>query len=107
MLLILGIAVYLLLQIDLGIWLSKRISDETDYIVAGRNLGYGLTMFGAFGNFGGEKAALTSPALGTLVPILDDHFVSFISYPYFTGCLLAFAGYVIVGFWERLASGND
>ena len=48
MLIILGIFGYLLLQVLLGIWLSRGISSETDYVIAGRKLGYTLTTFGIF-----------------------------------------------------------
>ena len=37
-----GILAYLLVQFGIGIYVSRRIKTESDYIVAGRRLGYGL-----------------------------------------------------------------
>jgi len=60
---VIGIFIYLGFQILLGIWLSKKIATESDYLVAGRKLGFGLTTFGVFAIwFAAEGVLSTSGA---------------------------------------------
>ena len=50
-----AIAIYLLLQFGLGLWVSRRISTESDYLVAGRRLGYSLATFSLFATWFGAE----------------------------------------------------
>jgi Na+/proline symporter len=60
-----------------------------------------LYFFSFKGNWGGKKAALTAITLGTLVPLIGEYVVDFISYPYLTGFVSALVGYIVVGWFER------
>ena len=42
---LLAIAAYMVLQFGIGVWVSRRIQSESDYLLAGRNLGLGLATF--------------------------------------------------------------
>src|SRR5688500_19697477 len=46
---------YMLLQLGIGVWISRRIRTESDYLIAGRKLGYTLATFSIFATrFGAE-----------------------------------------------------
>jgi Na+/proline symporter len=51
---------YVLIQFLIGAWVSRRISSESDYILAGRRLGPGLTMFSVFATYFGAEAIVAS-----------------------------------------------
>jgi Na+/proline symporter len=49
---------YLLLQFGIGIWASRRIATEDDYLVAGRKLGYPLGIFSIFATWFGAETCI-------------------------------------------------
>ncbi len=53
-----AIAFYLLVQFGIGIWASKRIATEDDYLVAGRKLGYPLATFSIFATWFGAETCI-------------------------------------------------
>jgi SSS family transporter len=55
---LLGIAVYVLAQLAIGVWVSRRIRTEDDYLVAGRSLGYGLAIFTIFATWFGAETCI-------------------------------------------------
>ena len=55
-----GMLAYVLVQFLIGAWVSRRISSESDYILAGRRLGPGLTMFSVFATYFGAEAIVAS-----------------------------------------------
>lgn len=60
--LLLAILAYIASQIAIGIWYSRRIASESDYILAGRSLGPGLVAFSVFATFFGSEAVTASAA---------------------------------------------
>lgn len=54
--LLVGIVGYLAIQLAIGIVVSRRISTETDYILAGRSLGLGLGSFSIFATWFGAES---------------------------------------------------
>ena len=42
---LLAILAYVLAQLGIGWWVARHIRTEDDYLVAGRNMGYGLAIF--------------------------------------------------------------
>ena len=54
------IALYLVVQFGIGIWVSRRIRTEADYILAGRNLGYLLATFSIFATWFGAETIVGS-----------------------------------------------
>jgi Na+/proline symporter len=58
--LLLAIVVYVLAQFAIGTWVSRRMTNETDYILAGRNLGVGLVVFSVFATYFGAEAIVAS-----------------------------------------------
>ena len=53
----------MVLQFGIGIWVSRRIKTESDYILAGRNLGYGLLTFSIFATWFGAETIVGSAGL--------------------------------------------
>lgn len=59
-----GILGYLGVQLAVGLWVSRRVRSETDYILAGRSLGLGLGSFSIFATwFGAESIQGAAGAL--------------------------------------------
>jgi SSS family transporter len=56
-----GLFGYVLLQFAVGVWVSRRMASDTDYILAGRSLGPVLVAFSVFATwFGAEAIVATS-----------------------------------------------
>jgi Na+/proline symporter len=53
----------MILQFGIGIWVARRIKTESDYILAGRNLGYGLLTFSIFATWFGAETIVGSAGL--------------------------------------------
>lgn len=55
-----AVLAYLALQFGIGVWVSRRIRTETDYLLAGRRLGYGLAIFSIFATWFGAETVIGS-----------------------------------------------
>jgi Na+/proline symporter len=55
-----GILGYLVVQLLLGVWVSRKIRDEKDYFLAGRSLGVTLTTFSIFATWFGAETCIGS-----------------------------------------------
>jgi Na+/proline symporter len=55
-----GVLVYIVLQLAIGFWVSRRIQSEADYLLAGRSLGYGLATFSIFATWFGAETCIGS-----------------------------------------------
>ena len=55
-----AIAAYLTLQLAIGVWISRRIRNEADYLVAGRSLGYTFATFSIFATWFGSETVVGS-----------------------------------------------
>ncbi len=51
---------YVVMQFIIGAWVSRRMTSEADYILAGRRLGPGLITFSVFASFFGAEAVVAS-----------------------------------------------
>jgi Na+/proline symporter len=58
--LLLAILGYLALQLGIGLWVAPKILTESDYLVAGRRLGYPLTIFSIFATWFGAETCIAS-----------------------------------------------
>jgi SSS family transporter len=54
------VLLYMLLQLGIGVWVSRRIRTESDYIIAGRSLGYTLATFSIFATWFGAETVVGS-----------------------------------------------
>jgi Na+/proline symporter len=55
---LIGISIYVIAQLGIGAWISRRIRTEDDYLVAGRSLGYGLAIFTVFATWFGAETCI-------------------------------------------------
>ena len=55
-----AIAAYLTLQLAIGVWISRRIRNESDYLLAGRSLGYTFATFSIFATWFGSETVVGS-----------------------------------------------
>ncbi len=55
-----ALLVFLVLQLGIGVWISKRIHSEADYLVGGRQLGYVLATFSIFATWFGAETVIGS-----------------------------------------------
>jgi Na+/proline symporter len=55
---LIGIGVYVLLQLAIGLWVSRSIRDEDDYLVAGRRLRLPMAVFTVFATWFGAETCL-------------------------------------------------
>lgn len=57
---VIGVFAYIALQFAIGIWVSRRIRDEKDYILGGRQLGITLASFSVFATWFGAETVIGS-----------------------------------------------
>jgi Na+/proline symporter len=58
-----AVVVFMLLQFGIGIWVSRRIRTEDDYLLAGRRLGYPLATFSIFATWFGAETVVGAAGL--------------------------------------------
>jgi Na+/proline symporter len=58
--LVLAVIAYLGVQVGIGVWASRRVKSEADYLVAGRRLGYWLASFSIFATWFGAETVIGS-----------------------------------------------
>ena len=85
------------LQFGIGVWISRRIRTEADYILAGRNLGYVLTTFSIFATWFGAETIVGSAGRAYREGISVAS-----AEPFGYGLCLLLAGVVFAGpLWRR------
>ena len=55
-----ALGAYLVIQLLIGAWLAPRIHTESDYLIAGRSLGYPLAVFSMFATWFGAETCISS-----------------------------------------------
>jgi solute:Na+ symporter, SSS family len=94
---LLAIFAYLALQLGIGLWVSRRIRTEEDYLVAGRRLGYTLATFSIFATWFGAETIVGSGGRG-----LREGFSLTAAEPFGYGLCLVLMGLVFaVPLWHR------
>ena len=96
-LLLAGIFAYLIIQFGIGIYVSRRIRTEADYIVAGRQLGYGLATFTIFATWFGAETTI-----GSAGAVYESGVAGATSDPFGYGACLLLMGIVFAApLWRR------
>lgn len=57
---LLALVGYLAIQLAIGVWLAPKIRSESDFLIAGRRLGYPLTTFSIFATWFGAESCISS-----------------------------------------------
>src|SRR5688500_8483445 len=88
---------YLGVQLGIGVWISRRIRSESDYLLAGRNLGYTLATFSIFATWFGAETMV-----GSAGNAYRDGVSLGNAEPFGYGLCLILAGIVFAGpLWRR------
>jgi SSS family transporter len=94
---LLAIFAYLAIQLGIGLWVSRRIRTEEDYLVAGRRLGYTLATFSIFATWFGAETIIGSGGRA-----LREGFSFIAAEPFGYGLCLVLMGLVFaVPLWRR------
>jgi SSS family transporter len=92
-----GVLVYVLFQFGVGMYVSRRIRTETDYLIAGRSLGYGLATFTIFATWFGAETTI-----GAAGSIYSDGLGGGTADPFgYAACLLVMGLVFAVPLWRR------
>jgi Na+/proline symporter len=89
--------VYLAVQLGVGVWISRRIRSESDYLLAGRNLGYTLATFSIFATWFGSETIMGSAgnAFSSGISLANAE-------PFGYGLCLILMGFLFAGpLWRR------
>jgi len=57
---VIAVTIYMVIQFSIGVWVARRIKSETDYLLAGRNLGPLLLTFSVFATWFGAETVVGS-----------------------------------------------
>ncbi len=88
---------YLAAQLAIGVWVAPRIRTEGDFLIAGRRLGYPLTVFSIFATWFGAETCIASAARAH-----RDGFSLTTAEPFAYGLCLVVMGLVFaVPLWRR------
>lgn len=94
---LLGVIVYVLVQFVLGLVVSRHISNEADYVLAGRRLGLGLGTFTVFATWFGSETVV-----GTAGNVYSDGLSAGSGDPFGYAICLFVLGFVFaVPLWRR------
>jgi Na+/proline symporter len=96
-LVLIGVLAYVVFQFAVGMYVSRRIRTESDYLVAGRSLGYGLAIFTIFATWFGAETTI-----GAAGAIYDEGLAGGTADPFGYGvCLLVMGAVFAVPLWRR------
>jgi len=94
---LIGLGVYVLIQLGIGVWVSRRIKDEDDYLVAGRRLGLPMATFTVFATWFGAETCL-----GAAGRVYDGGLAGGSAEPFGYALCLVFMGLVFaMTLWRR------
>ncbi|MCY7349852.1 MAG: sodium:solute symporter family protein [Cytophagaceae bacterium] len=71
------IALYLLLNLAVGLWASRRVKTTEDFVLAGRRLSFGLATMVTFATWFGSETMMGAPAQfveGGLLAVIEEPF---------------------------------
>jgi len=88
---------FLALQLAIGVWISKRIASESDYLLAGRSLGYTLATFSIFATWFGAETLI-----GSAGQIHEEGLSIASAEPFAYGlCLVLMGAFIAKPLWDR------
>jgi len=94
---LIGVLIYVLAQLAFGMLVSRRITSESDYLLAGRSLGLGLATFSVFATWFGAETVV-----GAAGSIYKDGLSGGAADPFgYAACLLLMGFFFAVPLWKR------
>lgn len=92
-----ALAGFLLLQVAIGVWVSRRIATEDDYLVGGRRFGYTLATFSIFATWFGAESVI-----GSAGEVFSDGVSIATAEPYgYALCLILMGALIAKPLWNR------
>jgi SSS family solute:Na+ symporter len=92
-----ALAGFLLLQVAIGVWISRRIATEDDYLVGGRRFGYTLATFSIFATWFGAESVI-----GSAGEVYSSGVSIATAEPYGYGlCLILMGAFLARPLWNR------
>ena len=92
-----GVMLYVLVQLAIGMLVSRRITSESDYLLAGRSLGLGLATFSVFATWFGAETVV-----GAAGAIYENGLSGGAADPFgYAACLLLMGFFFAVPLWRR------
>ena len=92
-----GVMLYVLVQLAIGMLVSRRITSESDYLLAGRSLGLGLATFSVFATWFGAETVV-----GAAGAIYANGLAGGAADPFgYAACLLLMGFFFAVPLWRR------
>lgn len=92
-----AICLYLLLNVGVGLWAARRVKTTTDFVLAGRNLGFGLATMVTFATWFGSETLLGAPGR-----FIEGGFLGVIEDPFGAGLCLILVGLIYARIFYRL-----
>jgi SSS family solute:Na+ symporter len=93
----LGVLGYVVVQLAIGLWVSRRIRTEDDYLLAGRSLGYVRAVFTIFATWFGAETCV-----GAAGQAYENGVAGTTADPFgYAGCILLMAGVFAVPLYRR------
>ena len=94
---LIGIFLYLIAQVLIGVWVMRRIRSESDFFLAGRSLGLGLAVFSIFATWFGAETCI-----GTAGAVYSDGLSGSRADPFgYTICLILAGLLLALPLWNR------
>jgi Na+/proline symporter len=95
--LVVGVAVYVLLQLGIGLWVARRVHSQEDYLLAGRSLGLGMASFTIFATWFGAETCV-----GAAGQIFEHGLTGGGAEPFgYALCLLLMGAVFAAALWRR------
>ena len=92
-----AVLLYLVAQLAIGVWISRRIASESDYLLAGRSLGPLLLTFSVFATWFGAETII-----GSAGTTYGEGVTNASAEPYGYGlCLILLGAVFAVPLWRR------
>lgn len=94
---VVGVAVYVLLQLGLGLWVARRVHNQEDYLLAGRSLGLALASFTIFATWFGAETCV-----GAAGQVFAHGLRGGVAEPFgYALCLLVMGAVFAAALWRR------
>lgn len=92
-----GVLVYIVIQLVIGLLVSRNIESEEDYLLAGRSLGLGLATFSIFATWFGAETCISAAGR-----FYEEGFAGGADDPFGYGLCILFMGFVFaIPLWRR------
>lgn len=94
---VIGILIYIVCQLLIGLLVSRKITSEEDYLLAGRSLGFGLATLSVFATWFGAESCI-----GAAGAVYEEGLAGASADPFaYTACLIIMGFAFAIPLWRR------